>query len=217
LTALSQFLPHRQPMQSRVRWRESTGFLKNPPTTESLLEQCSSSNLVQSSEPENKNSVDDLYADLKKLHQMIKSNRFDEVQGLLVRASAMQDCAWTDKAIHEIIDQRDIFGNTPLITAVQQGHKRLCKLLISLRANTNSQNKEGNTPLHYAAKYGYHGLFDYLSKRGADDTVTNYAGKLCYQMSESKGKILFGKSLKYEGRKEEAQSKFPVLINRARP
>ncbi len=88
-------------------------------------------------------------------------------------------------------------------------------MLISLKANTNSQNKEGNTPLHYAAMYGYHGLFDYLAKLGADDTVTNYSGKLCYQMSESKAKISFGKSLKYEGRKEEAQIKFPVLKNRA--
>jgi len=215
LAELSQALPHWQPMQ--YHRQKSTDSLRNLVKSESLLEQCSksSSNLMQLPGSENRNSADDVIADLKRLHPMIKSNRFDEVQALLLRASGMQDGAWTDEAVHEIIDKRDRFGNTPLITAVQQGHKRLCKLLISLGANTNSQNKEGNTPLHYASMYGYHGLFDYLSKRGADDTVTNYSGKLCYQMSESKAKILFGKSLKYEGRKEEAQFRFPVLINRA--
>ena len=157
---------------------------------------------------------EDIYAALEKLHPMIKSNRFEDVQTLLQQTAALKEESIRERLVKDIIDKRDKFGNTPLMTAVQQGHRRLCKLLVSLKANVNSQNKEGNTPLHYAAMYGYHGLFSYLSKKGADDTVSNYSGKLCYEMSNMSTKFLDHVVMKYENKRKEASSKFPALLQR---
>jgi hypothetical protein len=32
------------------------------------------------------------------------------------------------------------------------------------------------------ALYGFHSLFQYLKRKGADDSITNHAGKTCYEL-----------------------------------
>jgi ankyrin repeat protein len=58
----------------------------------------------------------------------------------------------------------------------------MSKLLVAANCNLNAQNKKGDTALHYAALYGFHSLMDYYKRKGADDTMTNHAGKTCYQL-----------------------------------
>jgi ankyrin repeat protein len=48
------------------------------------------------------------------------------------------------------IETRDAHGNTPLMVAAQNGHKRLCKLTLKFGAEPNAGNHQGNTSLHFA-------------------------------------------------------------------
>lgn len=47
------------------------------------------------------------------------------------------------------VDVRDSYGNTLLITACQNGNKRVAKTVLRRGANINARNYKGNTPLHY--------------------------------------------------------------------
>lgn len=47
------------------------------------------------------------------------------------------------------VDVRDSFGNTLLITASQNGNKKIAKLVLRRGANINARNFKGNTALHY--------------------------------------------------------------------
>ena len=85
----------------------------------------------------------------------------------------------------------------------------MSKLLVAANCNLNAQNKRGDTALHYAALYGFHSLFgkfevsikfalmlglsiadqgmpmdmaDYLKRKGADDSLTNHAGRRAIEM-----------------------------------
>ena len=47
------------------------------------------------------------------------------------------------------VDVTDSRGNTLLSIAAQFGCYEICNLLIKEGANVNTQNNQGNTPLHY--------------------------------------------------------------------
>ena len=79
------------------------------------------------------------------------------------------------------IDVRDRNGNTSLMIAAQNGHKRLVKLCLQNNAEINVCNHQGNTALHYAYSYGYTTVGNYLISKGADDTLINHQGKTCYE------------------------------------
>jgi hypothetical protein len=65
------------------------------------------------------------------------------------------------------------YGDTLLITAVQQGHQRVCELLLQKGANVNHQNAFGNTSLHFAFEHNYTDLAMWLIQQGGDDTAVN--------------------------------------------
>jgi len=76
------------------------------------------------------------------------------------------------------VDVRDVYGNTVLIIACQNGNKRVAKAVLRRGANINSRNHKGNTPLHYCYHYGYgETLGQYLISKGADAEARNNAGK----------------------------------------
>lgn len=66
-------------------------------------------------------------------------------------------------------------GFTLLHFAVTQGNIDLVKLLITHRANVNSQDKDGNTPLMLAAIKRDLPMLHFLLKNGANTTHRNYA------------------------------------------
>lgn len=79
------------------------------------------------------------------------------------------------------IDVRDGHGNTILIIACQNGNKRVAKLVLRRGANINGRNHKGNSPLHYCFHYGYgDSLGQYLISKGADASIRNNAGRLCW-------------------------------------
>jgi hypothetical protein len=71
---------------------------------------------------------------------------------------------------------------TPLITAVHKAAigpnsyiEPIVELLINTDAQTNIQDKRGNTALHYAIRYGRTGLIKQLIDHGADPLIKNVA------------------------------------------
>ena len=48
------------------------------------------------------------------------------------------------------VDVRDGSGNTLLMTAAQNGHEMLCRMLIERGADVNACNSRGNTALHFS-------------------------------------------------------------------
>lgn len=107
------------------------------------------------------------------------------------------------------VNSKDEFGNTILSIACQNGLKRMAKLALRRGANINSQNVgansccahgpalvrtdtfslstwtpaqlRGNTALHFCFSYGYGDtLGAYLISKGAETTVENHDGHVCY-------------------------------------
>ena len=74
------------------------------------------------------------------------------------------------------LNKVDDFGNTLLLIAAQNGNMKISKLLFAKGANTNHQNKQGQTALHYAMNTItltlVHGLLT-PKMEGAGDTLEN--------------------------------------------
>lgn len=88
------------------------------------------------------------------------------------------------EAIEKLLDRgipinvRDMYGNTLLVIACQNGNKRIAKSVLRRGADINARNHKGNTPLHYCYTYGYGDtLGQYLIKKGADPSLRNNAGR----------------------------------------
>lgn len=73
--------------------------------------------------------------DIEDIFSAARHGRIDEIESLL------------DKGVP--VDVRDQFGNTILITACQNGNKRVAKCVLRRGADINARNFKGNTPLHY--------------------------------------------------------------------
>lgn len=81
----------------------------------------------------------------------------------------------------------DEFGNTMLSLACQNGNMKLCKFLISKGANPNHQNKNGQTPAHFAIAYKFFDLSTFLFENGGDDTIENRFGLSAYDGLSNEG------------------------------
>ena len=80
------------------------------------------------------------------------------------------------------VDTRhSISGNTLLHFAAANGHKKICKLLLRMRADINAANNVGDTALHNALALNYRELGGYLYSKGADDSIPNHRGETCYE------------------------------------
>ncbi|KAG1701493.1 hypothetical protein DVH05_010793 [Phytophthora capsici] len=106
-------------------------------------------------------------ADDYDLFSAARHNRFDSVMYML------------DQGVS--VNSRDAFGNSLLSIACQNGLKRIAKLALRRGANINSRNNRGNTALHFCFAYGYgDSLGAYLISKGADTTIENDDGMVCY-------------------------------------
>jgi len=79
-------------------------------------------------------------------------------------------------------DMADHRGNTLLMIACQNNHKRMCKLIMRSGADLDLQNRAGNTALHYCFVYKYKKIAEYLTIKGANTTLRNADGLTCYQV-----------------------------------
>lgn len=57
-----------------------------------------------------------------------------------------------------------------------QGHEDICKLLLENKASVNVTNKQGLTPLHYAALHGHSSICKILRNYGADISAKSRQG-----------------------------------------
>ncbi|KAJ3687183.1 hypothetical protein LUZ61_016347 [Rhynchospora tenuis] len=65
---------------------------------------------------------------------------------------------------------------TPLSQAVMQGHEATTRYLINQGADPVAPNREGSTPLHYAAKYGQDKMVKFFLSLGVPvDITSNHA------------------------------------------
>lgn len=79
------------------------------------------------------------------------------------------------------VDMRNEFNQTLAMVAAQNNNKGVLKLLHRYGVSINDVDFKGNTALHYATKYGYYSLAEYMVRKlGADDGVTNNQGATCY-------------------------------------
>ena len=77
------------------------------------------------------------------------------------------------------LNQVDEHGNTLMHLAAQTGNIRVGKLLLRKGANPNHQNKQGQTPGHFAVAYHFFKFASWLFDEkggGADDLLTNVYG-----------------------------------------
>jgi len=89
--------------------------------------------------------------------------------------------AYTDQYDREPfnLNRVDDHGNTLMHIAAQTGNIRIGKLLLRKGANSNHQNKQGQTPGHYAVAYNFFKFASWLFDErggGADDLLTNMFG-----------------------------------------
>merc|ERR1712217_992916 len=67
-------------------------------------------------------------------------------------------------------------GNEALHIAGQNGHEGLIEFLLSRRADVNSKNNHGHTPLHMSVEYDLYFASRRLMQHGADQQAKNDAG-----------------------------------------
>lgn len=83
----------------------------------------------------------------------------------------------SDSVFH--INQSDEHGNTLLHVAAQNGNMKIAKLLINKGSNPNHQNKQGQTPGHFAVSYQFYDFASWLFDEnggGGDDLLVNIFG-----------------------------------------
>jgi CheY-like chemotaxis protein len=81
------------------------------------------------------------------------------------------------------INKADEHGNTLLLVAAQNGHMRICQLLVKKGGNPDHQNGQGQTAMHYSMSYGYTELGQWLvdpDGGAADDSLMNMHGLTPY-------------------------------------
>lgn len=83
------------------------------------------------------------------------------------------------------VNEKNIFGQTPLHRAIYYDFPNCVELLIKHRANVNSLDAEGITPLHEASRCGRVECINLLIRGGAimnmkDDRGNNALHHLCY-------------------------------------
>jgi hypothetical protein len=78
------------------------------------------------------------------------------------------------------INKMDEYGNTMLSLSCQNGNTKITKYLISKGANPNHQNKQGQTPCHFAIAYKFFELSQWMFENGANDQLENKFGLSAY-------------------------------------
>jgi len=84
----------------------------------------------------------------------------------------------------------DYWFRTPLHRAASRGHGDLCKLLLSLRANSSARDSHGASPIHLVASKGRLAIVDILLRHDCHTAnAVDYAGRSPCHMAALKGHL----------------------------
>ena len=86
------------------------------------------------------------------------------------------------------------------ITAEQR--KEMCELLVAHGADVNVRRRNGNTPLHLAARGGQKDILELLIDKGADMNIINNAGRSPLRIAMNQGHTEIVELLRKHGAKE---------------
>jgi ankyrin repeat protein len=75
------------------------------------------------------------------------------------------------------VNARNIFGNTPLMSAAQCKNETVVRLLLQAGADVRSTGAQGETAYLYAARYCSPQVLAMLEKRGADIAASDASGR----------------------------------------
>lgn len=79
-------------------------------------------------------------------------------------------------------------GDSPLHTAVWEGHAGIAELLLKRGAAVNAVNEKGETPLHWAAEKGLHGMVWLLLEQRAAVNAKDEDGQTPLHYAAEKGR-----------------------------
>ena len=131
-----------------------------------------------------------MYETHKIKNELIKeANTFIDILFLYIKDGNYQNFEDMFKKFNPGIEERDDKGNTFLNLSVQCCCKPIIKFLLHKGANSNSQNKKLNTPLHYALSFQNYDIADLLLKYGADESIKNVDGLTPWQCVKSTNTI----------------------------
>ena len=99
------------------------------------------------------------------LHYACASKRVEQVVAILAKGNIDTN-------------HRDIYGETGLHLAAQNGSANILSVLIEGNADVNAQNDRGNTPLHVAAQHSLDDCVRLLIDLGADTSINNRKNQL---------------------------------------
>ena len=77
----------------------------------------------------------------------------------------------------EMVNMKDITGETPLHRASYHGYEKIVKLLLEAKADPNLQNNDGETPLHRASDQKHLGVVEELLQAKANPNTRDSFGR----------------------------------------
>ncbi|KAI1295372.1 Transient receptor potential cation channel subfamily A member 1 [Halotydeus destructor] len=77
------------------------------------------------------------------------------------------------ESITQLLNERDVFGCTPMHYASRDGHLKTIQSLIQLGAVINLKNNENQSPLHFACKYGRYNTVRHLLESPKGHLIIN--------------------------------------------
>ncbi|KID95826.1 Het-eN, partial [Metarhizium majus ARSEF 297] len=101
-----------------------------------------------------------------------------------------------------MINEKDMYGRTPLMLAAENDHKATARLLLEHGADINMKDEEGWTPLIHATESGHEGIVQLLLEHGAacDINVKDRRGRTPLSIAAGKrNKSTLQLLLKYGG------------------
>jgi pimeloyl-ACP methyl ester carboxylesterase len=121
---------------------------------------------------------------LRQALQDIPDKRFDEIN---VRVQYMEGIGTVYledyNKVKFSMNKTDDYGNTMLHVAAQNGNVKIAELLIQKGCNPNHQNKQGNTPGHFAIAYKFYDFATWFfddDGGGGNDLIFNSSGLGAY-------------------------------------
>jgi len=113
--------------------------------------------------------VDEILFDFKDGHGKICAHFAAQSDQIEILRYLIQVCP-------QCVDAKDDEGNTPLMTAAQQGKVAAINFLLESGANVRESSKSGTTALHFAADAGHVELVELLVSAGADLNAQSSSG-----------------------------------------